>query len=206
MSRGDDRRTLDAGLQALGLEVPDEARDRLMAYRDLLAKWNRAYNLTAVRDPHAMIGRHLIDSLAAFPHLYGERILDMGTGGGLPGIPFAIVAPERRFILLDSNGKKTRFCTQAVHELGLKNVEVVQARAESLHIEPQDMVCSRAFSELALFWRLASPHLKPHGVALAMKAEPSSKEIEALRASGASWARLELGVGESARSAFLIRE
>ncbi|MGB0711919.1 MAG: 16S rRNA (guanine(527)-N(7))-methyltransferase RsmG [Gammaproteobacteria bacterium] len=200
-----EREVLVQGLRGLDLSLSPDVVDRLLAYRDLLAKWNRAYNLTAVRDPREMIHRHLVDSLIALPHVQGRRILDMGTGAGLPGIPFAIVAPERQFTLLDANGKKTRFCTQAVHELGLDNVEVRQQRAESFQSDPFDTVCSRAFSELALFWSLARPLLKADGVALAMKAEPDERETDALGRTGARWTRLSLTLGERARTAFLIQ-
>ncbi|QGU34045.1 16S rRNA (guanine(527)-N(7))-methyltransferase RsmG [Thermochromatium tepidum ATCC 43061] len=122
---------LSQGCAALGLRPTPEQQARLIAFLRLLARWNQAYNLTAVRDPLAMVAKHLLDSLAIAPFLFGETVLDVGTGAGLPGLPLAILAPERRFWLLDSNNKKIRFVRQAVLELGLTNVEPVQSRIEA---------------------------------------------------------------------------
>jgi len=125
------RERLDAGLAELGELATDAQRACLIDYLVLLARWNRAFNLTAVRDPLEMVARHLLDSLAVAPFLFGETLLDVGTGAGLPGLVLAIVEPERRFWLLDANGKKIRFVRQAALELGLTNVEPVQARIET---------------------------------------------------------------------------
>jgi 16S rRNA (guanine527-N7)-methyltransferase len=122
---------LSRGIAELGLTTDEAARESLLDFVDLLAHWNRAYNLTAVRDPAEMIPRHLLDSLAVTPFLFGEDVLDLGTGAGLPGLPLAIVEPHRRFWLLDSNQKKLRFVRQAVLELRLENVEIVHARIET---------------------------------------------------------------------------
>ncbi|NKN32929.1 16S rRNA (guanine(527)-N(7))-methyltransferase RsmG [Marichromatium bheemlicum] len=122
---------LQAGCAALGIGPTAAQHDQLIDYLQLLVRWNRAYNLTAVRDPDEMVVRHLLDSLAVLPHLCGERVLDLGTGPGLPGLVLAIVAPACRVRLLDSNGKKVRFVRQAVLELGLANAEPVQARIET---------------------------------------------------------------------------
>jgi 16S rRNA (guanine527-N7)-methyltransferase len=122
---------LSRGIAELGLTTDEAARESLLDLVDLLAHWNRAYNLTAVRDPAEMIPRHLLDSLAVTPFLFGEDVLDLGTGAGLPGLPLAIVEPHRRFWLLDSNQKKLRFVRQAVLELRLENVEIVHARIET---------------------------------------------------------------------------
>ncbi len=122
---------LSQGLEALGLNNLSQAqRQKLLAYIELLDKWNKVYNLTAVRDPLEMVSRHLLDSLAILPYIRGADVLDIGTGAGLPGIPLAIARPDVEFTLLDANAKKTRFVRQAVAELGLRNVEVVQARVE----------------------------------------------------------------------------
>ncbi|GAB0148013.1 16S rRNA (guanine(527)-N(7))-methyltransferase RsmG [Marichromatium sp. PS1] len=121
---------LQAGCAALGIEPTAAQHQQLIDYLQLLLRWNRAYNLTAVRDPDEMVVRHLLDSLAIRPFLFGDTLLDIGTGAGLPGIPLAIMEPRRRFWLLDSNGKKVRFVRQAVLELGLTNVEPVQARSD----------------------------------------------------------------------------
>lgn len=204
----EDRQRLIAGVKSLHLDLPDAAADRLLIYRDLLEKWNKAYNLTAVRDPKAMIVRHLIDSLAALPHLPQGRLLDMGSGAGLPGIPFAIAQPDRAVALLDGNGKKTRFCRQVCAELGLKNVQVHQSRAEA--VTANDLggafegVCSRAFAALDTFWRLALPLLQPHGQALALKALPEAPELHALDAAGAQWRIQPLPSPDGARRRCLV--
>jgi 16S rRNA (guanine527-N7)-methyltransferase len=125
------RARLGAGLTQMDLAPAADQVARMVAYLLLLQRWNRAYNLTAVREPLEMIPKHLLDSLSVLPYLYGERVLDVGTGPGLPGIPLAVAEPDRTFYLLDSNGKKIRFLRQVVMELGLANVEVVRARMES---------------------------------------------------------------------------
>ena len=122
---------LAQGVAALGLILDGQQLARLLGFLDLLARWNRRFNLTAIRDASAMVSHHLLDSLAVAPYLQGESVLDLGTGAGLPGLPLAIAEPSRRFWLLDSNGKKVRFVRQAVLELGLSNVEPVQSRIES---------------------------------------------------------------------------
>lgn len=124
-------RRLARGIHELGLATTPDQLARLLRFLALLARWNRAYNLTAVRDPLEMVARHLLDSLAIQPFLFGDHLLDVGTGAGLPGLPLAILEPERRFYLLDSKGKKVRFVRQAALELGLQNVEPVQARIET---------------------------------------------------------------------------
>ena len=174
---------LDRGLAALGQDCPLAVRARLLDYVRLLAKWNRVYNLTAVREPGEMVTRHLLDSLVVRPFLQGERILDVGTGAGLPGIPLALTEPQRRFVLLDSNSKKTRFVQQAVLELGLDNVQVAQARVEAFQSEaPFDAVISRAFASLADMVRLAARHCAQDGVLLAMKGTVAEQELAELPA------------------------
>ena len=118
---------LAEGLAALSLDLSDHVQHQLIDFLHLLVKWNRAYNLTAVRQPEQMVARHLLDSLVIGPYIQGPRILDVGTGAGLPGIPLALAYPDYQFTLLDSSGKKIRFVTQAVAELGLVNVDVVQS-------------------------------------------------------------------------------
>jgi len=122
---------VEVGLAQLGMTVTSDQRERMLAFLDLLQRWNGVYNLTAVRAPLEMVPKHLLDSLSAQPYLFGDSVLDVGTGPGLPGIPLAIVEPDRSFHLLDSNGKKTRFARQAAMELGLENVTVIQMRMES---------------------------------------------------------------------------
>ncbi|MBA1280488.1 16S rRNA (guanine(527)-N(7))-methyltransferase RsmG [Stutzerimonas stutzeri] len=145
---------LKQGAALLGVDLNETQQEQLLGYLRLLNKWNKAYNLTAVRDPAEMVSRHLLDSLSVAPHVEqgGSRWLDVGSGGGMPGIPLAILFPERSFTLLDSNGKKTRFLTQVKLELKLANLEVVHSRVEQFRPEqPFAGITSRAFSSLRDF-------------------------------------------------------
>lgn len=159
--------------------------EQLSTYLDLLEKWNRAYNLTAVRQRQDMVVRHLLDSLAILPYLRGQRFLDVGSGAGLPGLPLAICLPEREFVLLDSNGKKTRFLFQARLALELDNVQVTDSRIEDYRpTQPFDGVLSRAFASLPDMVTLCA-HLVRRGAWLyAMKGPGSQAEVESLRAAG----------------------
>lgn len=144
------RALLERGLAALGLPMPDDAPDRLLAYLGLLEKWNRTYNLTAIRDPLRMVTHHLLDSLAVLPHLPEGTLADVGAGGGLPGIPLAIAQPWRRVALNDANQKKAAFLKQAVIELQLANAEVHAGRVEAWHpVQRFACVITRGFAELA---------------------------------------------------------
>lgn len=145
---------LNRQITAMGLEVSAEQQQALMAYLQLLIKWNKAYNLTAVRDPAEMVSRHLVDSLSILPYIKGPRVIDVGSGPGLPGIPVAICRPDLAISTLDSNGKKTRFQNQVKVELGLNNLTVINGRAEECHAPPFDQVVSRAFASISdmLFW------------------------------------------------------
>lgn len=177
------RTRLDRGLAALGLPLPAPERERLLAYVRLLVRWNSAYNLTAVRDPLEMVTRHLLDSLVVAPHLHGVRVLDVGTGPGLPGIPLAVARPELAFTLLDANAKKTRFVVQAVGELVLKNVEVVQTRVKNYRPSRIfDTVVSRAFASIADMLAHARHLCAPGGRFLAMKGAYPEEELKALPA------------------------
>lgn len=132
-----------------GISLTDHQKNQLIAYVDMLHKWNKAYNLTSVRDPGEMLVRHILDSIVVAPYLQGERFIDVGTGPGLPGIPLSIVRPEAHFTLLDSLGKRVRFLRQVQHELALKNITPVQSRVEDFPAEPPfDGVISRAFASL----------------------------------------------------------
>ena len=165
------------------MPLPVADRQRLLAFVRLLAKWNAAYNLTAVRDPEEMITRHLLDSLVLLPYLQGPRVLDIGTGPGLPGIPLAIARPDCFFTLLDANAKKTRFVTQALGELGLKNVEVVQTRVENYRpVEKFDTLVARAFSSIADMLNNAQHLCAPGGRFLAMKGVYPEEELAAIPA------------------------
>ncbi|MEK6708614.1 MAG: 16S rRNA (guanine(527)-N(7))-methyltransferase RsmG [Pseudomonadota bacterium] len=148
--------SLADGIAALGLALPQATQARLLQYLALIRKWNQVHNLTAVREPETMLPRHLLDSLAVLPHIAGPRIVDVGSGAGLPGIPLALVRPDWHVVLLESNHKKAVFLQQARIELQLENVEVVAERAENFHPEAKfNTVISRAFSDLTDFVQLA---------------------------------------------------
>jgi 16S rRNA (guanine527-N7)-methyltransferase len=189
---------LSSGVEALGIDCSPPVQQQLLDYVCLLDKWNRVYNLTAVREPAQMVTRHILDSLSVLPLLNKElgdaasqRILDVGTGAGLPGIPLALLSaaayPQRQFVLLDSNSKKTRFMTQAVAELALVNVQVVHARTESA-LDAQsaalapgfDVVLSRAFASVNDMLAGAGQHCLPGGVMLAMKGAAPEAELQTL--------------------------
>lgn len=176
---------LQQGARDLGVELTEQQQTQLLGYLALLIKWNKAYNLTAVRDPDEMVSRHLLDSLSVVPFVAeaGDNWLDVGSGGGMPGIPLAILFPERRFTLLDSNGKKTRFLTQVKLELKLANLEVIHSRVEAFTpVQPFAGICSRAFSSLEDFanW---TRHLGDGQTRwLAMKGVHPDDELQALPA------------------------
>jgi 16S rRNA (guanine527-N7)-methyltransferase len=166
------------------IALPAGAQLKLDAYLDLLVKWNRVYNLTAIRDRTNMVTHHLNDALAVLPHLpavQALRVLDVGTGAGVPGIPIAIARPGWRVVLLDANRKKVAFLTQAAIELGLANVDAVAVRVEDYRPDAAfDVIISRAFSELASFVRGALHLLAPEGLLVAMKGAYPQDEIARL--------------------------
>lgn len=169
-------KVLHQGAAQLNLEITPEQEEKLLAYVALLAKWNKAYNLTAIRDPREMMIRHVLDSLTVLPWLAEEDTLDVGTGGGVPGIILAIMRPTQAFTLLDSNGKKTRFVRQAALELGLGNVTVVQSRVEAYQ-QKTPQVIARAFASLPDMLALLGHLLASPGRLLAMKAAQVEEEI-----------------------------
>jgi len=173
------RQRLGAGLAALRIDLPDDVVARLLDYLALLHRWNATYNLSAVRDPVEMVTRHLLDSLAIMPHVRGATLADLGTGAGLPGVPLAIVAPERAVTLVDSNGKKTRFLRAAVRELRLANVSVAEARVEAVRGR-FDCITARAFATLADMLAWGGHLLAPGGRWLALKGRHPQDEIDAL--------------------------
>lgn len=174
---------LASGLKKLGITVPDSDQQRFIAYVRLLAKWNNAYNLTAVRDPEEMITRHVLDSLTLLPYLHGKRLLDIGSGAGLPGIPLAIARPDLSFTLVDANAKKTRFIVQTIGELGLKNVDVVQVRVENYRpAQKFDTLMSRAFASIADMLANTQHLCAPDGRFLAMKGVHPREELTTIPA------------------------
>jgi len=172
---------LRRGLLALGVGLSDEQIAGLERYLALLEKWNRVYNLTAIREPERMVTHHLLDSLAILPHVRGPRVLDVGSGAGLPGIPLALASPELAVTLLDSSHKKAAFLQQAVAELQLANATVVTARIESWQSDARyDTIVSRAFADLGEFAAAAARLLAPGGTIAAMKGVHPHDEIERL--------------------------
>lgn len=175
------RQRLVAGVAALRIELPEAAIERLLAYVQILARWNATYNLSAVRDIDEMVTRHLLDSLAALPYVRGETLIDLGSGGGLPGIPFAIAAPGRAVTLVDSNGKKTRFLRAAVRELKLDNVRVLESRVEAVE-GTYHCVTARAFASLADMLGWGARLLAPDGIWLALKGRFPDEELAGIPA------------------------
>jgi 16S rRNA (guanine527-N7)-methyltransferase len=174
-------RLLADGLNALGISATVAQQASLLEFTQLLRKWNRVYNLTSIENQADMVRLHLLDSLSLLPYLNGQRVLDVGTGAGLPGIPLALLSPDKAFTLLDSNAKKTRFVLQATIELGLANVQVEHARIEQYR--PQqgfDTVLIRAFARLPLIVAETSRLLNPGGTILAQKGKLPQEEISAL--------------------------
>ncbi|MBW8469528.1 MAG: 16S rRNA (guanine(527)-N(7))-methyltransferase RsmG [Thiobacillus sp.] len=186
------RDVLTSGLRALGLQLSDEQVSLLLEYLVLLQKWNKVYNLTAMRDPAEMMTHHLLDSLAAIGPLLRQtggqpiKLLDVGSGGGLPGVVIAITCPQIQVSCVDTVGKKAAFIQQAAAALKLPNLRGVHARVESLKAEEGggfDVVCSRAFASLVDFTTWSSSALRPGAVWMAMKGKHPSEEIAALPAS-----------------------
>lgn len=178
----DEHAALRSAAEAMGLALTADATDRLLGYRDLIAKWNRVYNLTAVQAAGEMRSRHLLDSLSIARFIDRAPVLDVGSGAGLPGIPLAIALPTVPFTLLDTAAKRTRFMTQAVAELGLANVEIVTARIETL--DPArlfGLITSRAFSSLPDFVRFTERHLAVGGRLLAMKGQLRDDELRGVK-------------------------
>ncbi len=172
---------LKAGIKGLDIEASDAQIESLIKFVDLLQKWNKTYNLTAIRSREDMLRLHILDSLAILPLMTGKKIIDVGTGAGLPGIPLALFMPEVQFTLLDSNAKKTRFVQQAVLELKLDNVEVIHSRVEKLDRAAEyDVVMSRAFASLSDMMALASPLLNKDGIFMAMKGQFPEEELKGL--------------------------
>lgn len=183
-------RQLGDALVFLGLDAEPRQEVALLAYLNLMGKWNRTYNLTAIHEPGRMLTHHLLDSLAIAPHVGAGPLLDVGSGGGLPGIPLAILRPELKVTLLDASQKKCSFMQQAAIELGLTNVEVVHARVEAFRpATGYAQIVSRAFSELKEFVGLTRHLLAPGGEWLAMKGLYPNEEIAQLKG---AWVKRDL--------------
>ena len=180
----DNKQQLQEGLQSMGLSLTTAQQLLLLEYVALLKKWNSTYNLTALRDEHTMISHHVLDSLTLLPYIqYAQTLMDVGSGGGMPGIPTAICRPDLQITLLDANTKKTSFLQQAVIELGLHNVSVASGRVEAMHDKKVDVVTSRAFAELADFISLTKHLLNENGYWAAMKGVYPYEELEHVPAS-----------------------
>ncbi len=180
------RASLAAAADTLALQLDDAQLDRLMAYLALLSKWNKVYNLTAVREPAAMLTQHLVDSLSLIPplrrHAAGQplRLMDVGSGGGLPGVVIAICDPSIDVTCVDAVGKKAFFIAQVAAELGLPNLHGEHSRVEKLKAAPFDVITSRAFASLADFTEWTRMHLKPGAVWAAMKGQHPAEELDEL--------------------------
>ena len=180
------RKRLLAGLDGLGLSVSDKQSQQLLDLLSLLQKWSKAYNLTAIRAPGAMVDLHILDSLSIARLISGQTVLDVGTGAGFPGLPLAILQPEREFTLLDASDKKLRFVRQAAFELGLENLSAVHARVPEYAPEPRfDTVTARAFASLGDIVRDCAHLLSEAGRIVAMKGQDPSADAEGL---GPEWA------------------
>jgi len=172
---------LTNGIANMALTIPPQVQEKLLAYLSLLTKWNKVYNLTAVRDPLEMVTLHLLDSLSVMPHINTKNILDVGSGGGLPGIVLAICKPELQVTTVDTVQKKVIFMRQVKGELGLNNLTPMHTRVESFQPnEPFEMVISRAFSEIALFIQLTKHLIAKNGRWLAMKGAIPTAELAIL--------------------------
>ncbi len=200
---------LDSGLQRLGIALSDAQQETLIAYLRILEKWNRAYNLTAVRDIGQMVERHLLDSLAVLPLIRGRRCIDVGSGAGLPGLPLAVASPPTAWTLLDSSAKKTRFLIQAVAQLGLSNIKVMQSRVERYTPAPPfDTVTARAFSPLGALLRETAHLLATGGQVVALKGKNVRQEMTELPSGFTITAteRLEIPGAEGERYAVVVRK
>ncbi len=196
------------GIMQLGMNIPEKTQQQLLKYIEIIQKWNKVYNLTAIRDPKQMVSSHLLDSLAVVPHLWAGRWLDVGCGAGLPGVVIAILRPEWKFSLLDSNSKKTSFVQQACIELGISNVQVYCERVEAWNdAEKFDGIISRAFAETAEFVSITRHLMKVGGKWAAMKGVPEL-ELERLPKDIVVEQKISLHVPnlEAARCLIVLRE
>lgn len=172
------------GAYKLGLSLSPEVVTQFFKFHELLIKWNKAYNLTAITDPQEIISHHFLDSLSIIPYIKGHFVLDIGSGAGFPGLPCALILKDKQFCLLDSNGKKTRFMTQVVAELNLPNVTIVQSRVEKYHpSQCFDTITARAFSSIETIISQTSHLICPQGELLVMKGIYPKEEMENIKTS-----------------------
>lgn len=171
------RQQLERGIAGLAITLPDDAVDRLLDYRELLERWNGAYNLTAIRDDRQQIDLHLLDSLAILPYVHGRSLADLGSGPGLPGIPLAIAEPAREVLMVDSNGKKVRFLREAIRSLKLGNGKALQSRVEDVE-GTFECITARAFASLENMLGWGGHLLAPGGTWLAMKGKHPAEELD----------------------------
>ncbi|MEM0910938.1 MAG: 16S rRNA (guanine(527)-N(7))-methyltransferase RsmG [Pseudomonadota bacterium] len=172
--------TLRALIERTDLSVSETQIDKLIQFVELIHKWNAAYNLSAIKQPEEMLVRHILDSIVVSPYITEQKNIDVGTGPGLPGIPLAIMHPEKSFTLADSLGKRVRFVKQAIFELNLRNVTPIQGRVETLNTEKFDCIFSRAFASLSDFVNWSEHLLTSEGYFLALKGQLQSEEISSL--------------------------
>ncbi len=173
---------IESGVDGLGQTLPDGAAQNIAGLLTELERWNRKVNLTAIRNPEAMVSRHILDSLAVRPLMEGGRVLDVGTGAGFPGLPLAIAEPDIEFSLLDSNGKKISFVRHAIGVLGLSNATAIKARAEDYApAERFDTVIARALASVPRLLELAGHLIREEGVLLALKGKHPAEELEPIK-------------------------
>lgn len=199
---------LTRGCKQQGLKLAAEVCEKLLIYLNLLDKWNKVYNLTAIRAEDKVVSHHLLDSLAVLPFVPKGRLLDAGSGAGLPGLPLAVVNPDLHVTLLDSNHKKSAFQRQAIAELGLSNVLVVSARAENYQVKEKfSAIISRAFADLTTFVEVTSHLIRPEGAYLAMKGVYPNEELEQLssKANLQSVQRLQVAGLDAERHLVILR-
>ena len=199
------KKTLTDGIAKIGLSLTAKQHEQLVAYLELMSKWNKVYNLTAVRDKTDMVRQHLLDALAVIPLIRGQRVLDVGSGGGLPGVVLAIVKPEVQVVTVDKVQKKIAFQTQVAAELGLTNLKPMSTRVEDLHEAPFDTITSRAFSSLLDFVTLTEPLLAQNGEWAAMKGVFPHEEIEQLPATVKVTEVIEVHVPDLQAERHLVR-
>lgn len=172
---------LNQGLQSLKIDLPVSSQTQILDYLKLLEQWNQVYNLTAIRNIEQMLPKHVFDSLAVLPYIRGKKILDVGTGAGLPGLLLAIARPDWQLVLLDSNAKKIRFVKQAILELQINNAIAICTRVEDLALEEFNTVISRAYANIHLFYTQTAKFLAKNGCLLAMKGVYPEAEIVAMQ-------------------------